>query len=100
MTESPLIFSLYWPQMKPFVWAVTANALLLSVFGQSPASAPSLRIVKLDAPHYPPIATAARVSGDVKLKITIAEDGTARTVEVTSGPEMLKRVAMDKREGV
>jgi TonB family protein len=52
-------------------------------------------MVKLETPTYPPIARAARVSGEVGLDITLAPDGTANTVEVESGPAMLRQAAVD-----
>jgi TonB family protein len=76
------------------VWDIGRVALLLA-FAQSTPSSPSLLAVKLEPPVYPPIAMAARVSGDVDLKITLRPDGTPESVQAESGPQMLKQAAVD-----
>jgi TonB family protein len=50
---------------------------------------PSTRIVKQADPVYPPIARAAHVSGEVKLKVEIGKDGHVTGSKVISGPPML-----------
>jgi TonB family protein len=52
-------------------------------------------IVELTTPIYPPMALAARVSGEVKLDVTIGEGGTPSAVAVQSGPPMLRQAAID-----
>ena len=47
------------------------------------------------APTYPAIAKAARVEGTVVLTAVIGKDGRIRGLEVVSGPEMLRRAALD-----
>lgn len=74
---------------------VVGRAALLLALAQSPASGPSLKAVKLEPPVYPPIAMAARVSGDVALKITLRPDGSPGTVQAVSGPQMLLQAAVD-----
>lgn len=46
-------------------------------------------------PTYPPEAKKARVQGTVKLKATIAKDGTIEDLRVVSGPEKLQQSALD-----
>jgi protein TonB len=46
-------------------------------------------------PVYPPIAKAARVSGQVVLQATISKTGTIENLKVISGPAMLQQAAMD-----
>jgi TonB family protein len=46
-------------------------------------------------PVYPPIAEAARVSGDVVLSATIQTDGHVSKVRVVSGPAMLQQASID-----
>jgi TonB family protein len=46
-------------------------------------------------PVYPPIAKAARVSGDVVLALQVQSDGRVSQVRVLSGPAMLQQAAMD-----
>jgi TonB family protein len=74
---------------------VIGRAALLLALAQSATSRPSLQAVKVEPPVYPPIAMAARVSGDVDLKITLKPDGTPGTIQVESGPQMLKQAAVD-----
>jgi hypothetical protein len=62
-----------------------------SIFAQEP----QLAIAKLEAPVYPPMARAARVWGDVILKVTLASDGNANAVTVESGPPMLRQAAIN-----
>ena len=56
---------------------------------------PQVTIVKLATPTYPPMALAARVWGEVSLDVTLAPDGTAKTVAVQSGPPMLRQTVVD-----
>lgn len=46
-------------------------------------------------PVYPPIARAARVSGMVILLVSFKTTGEADTVQVVSGPPMLRQAAVD-----
>jgi TonB family protein len=85
--------------MKPLLILVMAEVVMLSAFAQDPPPAPSLRAINLRAPEYPPIAVAARVSGEVDLKITLLDDGTLGTVEVESGPQMLRQAAVESAKG-
>jgi TonB family protein len=65
------------------------------MLAQAPDSETSLTLVKLNPPAYPPIAMAARVSGDVRLSVMLAADGTAASVNVESGPPMLRQAAVE-----
>jgi Gram-negative bacterial TonB protein C-terminal len=47
---------------------------------------------------YPPIAVAARVSGDVKLKVHLRADGIPSDVSVMNGPQMLRAVSIEGAE--
>ena len=76
------------------IWVVGRAAVFLAL-AQSTPSKPALEAVKLEPPVYPAIAIAARVSGDVDLKISLRPDGTPATVQVESGPQMLKQAAVD-----
>jgi TonB family protein len=46
-------------------------------------------------PVYPPIAKAARVSGDVVLELQVQTDGRVSRANVISGPAMLQQSALD-----
>jgi TonB family protein len=52
-------------------------------------------VVKLGDSVYPPMALAARVSGEVKLNVTITPDGSVSAVTLQSGPPMLRQAAVD-----
>ena len=45
---------------------------------------------------YPPIARAARVSGDVKVTYLLHPDGTASEVQAVDGPVLLRSVAVEQ----
>jgi len=55
------------------------------------------RAVMVDHPKpvYPPIAQAARVSGDVTIEIHAGVDGRVSSLRVVSGPAMLQGAAVD-----
>jgi TonB family protein len=50
---------------------------------------------KLSPPIYPPLARAARVSGDVEVALRIRQDGSVESAEVVSGHPLLKAAAID-----
>ena len=59
---------------------------------QAPAPQNNLKTTKLPPPSYPPMALAAYVFGDVELNITLRRDGAVDSVEVISGPPMLRNL--------
>jgi TonB family protein len=59
------------------------------------ASAPEMLIEKLPPAVYPPIARAARVSGQVQISLTLHPDGTIASAEVLSGPVLLRQAALE-----
>jgi TonB family protein len=85
--------------MKAEFAAFAALMALAPAFAQTtpPGSAPQVESLK--APAYPPIALAARVSGEVHLRIALAADGTPLSVEMRSGPAMLQQSAIDSARG-
>jgi protein TonB len=52
-------------------------------------------LIKKVPPVYPPEAKAAGVQGKVRLRVTIAKDGTVQDVEVIDGVPMLSPVAVE-----
>jgi protein TonB len=46
-------------------------------------------------PVYPVVARAAGVSGQVVVSAVISNTGTIESLKVISGPEMLRRAALD-----
>ncbi|MGB6193246.1 MAG: energy transducer TonB, partial [Terracidiphilus sp.] len=64
-----------------------------SIVAQKTAS--GMTIANLATPKYPPLALAARVTGDVSLDVRLASDGSTRVVTVDSGPPALRQAAVD-----
>lgn len=52
-------------------------------------------IVKKVQPEYPPMARAARIQGDVILKVSISREGDVSTVNLISGHPLLAAAAID-----
>jgi TonB family protein len=50
---------------------------------------------KLSPPIFPPLARAARVTGDVEIAVQIRQDGTVESAEVVKGHPLLKAAALD-----
>jgi periplasmic protein TonB len=46
-------------------------------------------------PSYPAIAKSMRMTGTVKIDFTVDEKGDVATIQSSSGPDMLKRAALD-----
>lgn len=51
-------------------------------------------LLRLEPPVYPPIARAARVSGDVRVLVLVGANGTVTSANVESGPAMLRDAAL------
>jgi TonB family protein len=56
---------------------------------------PAPPVVNNVTPVYPPLAIQARISGVVRLKTTIATDGSVRRIEVLSGHPLLVPASME-----
>ncbi len=52
-------------------------------------------LVKLSDPVYPPLALQARITGEVRVALTISEDGTIASAVVEDGHPMLAKAALD-----
>jgi TonB family protein len=66
---------------------------------QSPEAPQSGAVLtKLSDPTYPPLAKAARITGDVDLMLTIRRDGNLESAVVVSGHPMLKQAALDSAQ--
>src|SRR5665213_236837 len=46
-------------------------------------------------PVYPPLARASRTQGTVRLQAVIGEDGIIENLQVTNGPPLLQKAALD-----
>jgi TonB family protein len=69
------------------------TTLLLALLATTPVLAQFSTAPVLAGPpnvNYPPIAKAAHVSGDVTVTFAINPDGTTNSVQIVSGPEMLR----------
>jgi hypothetical protein len=60
-----------------------------------PMPTPGISVIKFVPPAYPAIAKTANISGDVRVLVEIASDGSAKTVTALSGHPMLKIGATD-----
>jgi TonB family protein len=69
--------------------------LALFVAATAFAQEHKISVQKYEVSVYPPIARAAHISGDVKLTLDIAPDGTVTAVKVLSGHPMLVTSATD-----
>jgi TonB family protein len=77
-----------------------AASLLLATSLAAPAVAVGqeevIRKVKSQvAPTYPELARKMHISGNVKVQITIAPNGTIKTVKLVGGHPLLANAAMD-----
>jgi protein TonB len=68
------------PPVKPPAW-VTSHSL-------------EAMLIKKVIPDYPMIAKIAGVQGDVLLHAIVAKDGTIQSLTVTSGPDLLRKAAL------
>jgi TonB family protein len=58
----------------------------------------SVVVAKLVQPIYPPLARAARIEGDVDLKLSIRQDGSLESATVVSGHPLLTAAALDSAQ--
>ncbi len=75
--------------------ALVLSLLIASPFLWSAGTKTYVPIKAAVAPTYPPIAVAARVSGDVLVRVVIGPDGAVQQTEVVRGPKMLQQSAVD-----
>jgi TonB family protein len=78
------------------VFAVSAAVVQLAPAQTSTAKAEqrSVWASPLVPPTYPPLARAARIAGDVQVRIGVRRDGTVASAEVVSGHPMLQPAAL------
>ena len=79
--------------MKGVLALAEVAAVLLGILGRVPLSAQSLKAISLGPPVYPPIATAARVEGEVHLRFALQANGAPINIQIVSGPPMLQEAA-------
>jgi len=81
--------------MKSFGWEIVfllAMPPAPAAFAQK-ASDPVLESAQM--PKYPSIARTARIQGDMEAEFTLDDQGNVASVQVTSGPPLLKKVTED-----
>jgi len=59
------------------------------------SSAEVPRIVCLRPPEYPPIAVTAQIAGDVTVTVKIGSEGKVQSVDVISGPSILRQPTVE-----
>lgn len=64
-----------------------------------PTSQAAEMLVTRKKPIYPPIAAAARVKGQVVVKILVSNEGAVEKAFIVSGPEMLRSSSIDAAKG-
>ena len=69
--------------------------LTTSSFGADP----ELFLKSAPMPFYPPLCRQARISGSVKLRFTVDEQGDTSDVEAVTGHPMLKEAAVQNVRG-
>jgi len=65
----------------------------LTLFAQDVQSVSARTIVSTPRPAYPDLARSMRLEGTVKLRVTVAPNGTARRVETIGGHPLLASAA-------
>ena len=63
-------------------------------FAQQDQTEASRKVVRRVDPLYPALARTMKVSGNVRLDVLVAGNGTVRSVEITGGHPVLAQAAM------
>lgn len=79
--------------MSTLQWATIQTSAQVAVAPQG-----QVALSKLSPPTYPPLARAARVSGDVEIVLRIGQDGSVESAEVLRGHPLLKAAALDSAQ--
>jgi TonB family protein len=84
---------------KPILFVVlSAFAALIVLYGLAPVSAgqsaQSPQVVAAATPFYPPIAMAARATGDVMVKVKVGADGNVLSAAASSGHPLLQHAGV------
>ena len=73
---------------------------LRNAFAQALATAetpqPDVILTKLSPPVYPPLARQARISGEVRVEVSIRKDGTLASAQLVSGHPILAPAALER----
>ena len=71
----------------------------LGVFASLPALAQQpvgqRKVLKKETPHYPEFARRMNLAGTVKLAVTVASNGSVKSVQTVGGNPVLLRAALD-----
>jgi TonB family protein len=81
-----------------WIRAATLTAFLC-VFACCPSRAQetegSRKVVNRVTPQYPSLARGLKLQGSVRVEVVVAQDGSAKTVEIKGGHPLLARAAQD-----
>ena len=66
-----------------------------AVLAQEQPAESQRKVVKREVPTYPELARQANLEGSVKLLVTVAPNGTAKSAEAVGGSPVLVRAAQD-----
>jgi len=78
-----------------YIVLFVAGVLLLAKHVVAQSDGAEAVLVKLSDPAYPPLALQARISGDVRVALTIGDDGTIASAVVEDGHPMLAPAALE-----
>lgn len=77
-----------------FVFIIMAMAIRPCLLAQEPSEDTRLVTTRI-VPAYPELAGKLHLVGTVKLRVTVAPDGAAKTIEVLGGNPVLVKAAQD-----
>jgi TonB family protein len=83
------------------VWLINLSvltAVVVPAVAQHEVNGDEVSLASLYSPTYPSIARTARVSGDVKIRVEVRKGGAVSSVQVISGPALLKQSALDSAQ--
>jgi len=83
------------PKLRVVVVSEDENAARYTLKKEWTPGDPPILALKRQAPVYPPIARAARVEGQVLLRLSVDPNGQVADVKVLSGPAILQQAARD-----
>jgi len=95
MRRGLLVSILFFVSVAPISFLRKAQA---QSAGATEERQPEAVLTKLHDPIYPPLARTARISGDVKLTLSIKRNGTVESVNLVGGHPMLQQAAIVSAE--
>jgi len=74
---------------------ILSIAVLPCLLAQAPPENSTRMVITRIVPVYPELAGRLHLVGNVKLSVTVAPDGAAKTIEVMGGNPVLVKAAQD-----